>query len=1448
MKLKYPEIFAEGVPRAPRDRQRARCDVSILRARTWPARLLAKVWRGLLLPVLILLQEIWPILRIGRLVIVTREADIRAVLGDTATFAVPFGPEMAELAGGSTFVLGLDGPAAERQRRIIRSIIRDGDVEAIGAQAERYAEALLDAGKGRIDAQRDLIQRVAAECCSRYFGLYPDDPDAFAEWALACSNLLFADPLGQASARALGDAGAARLRALIDRSLDRAIDLAQSGAAADATLVDRLVGLHLANPDLLARDEMRAILLGLVVGFVPTNSMAGGKMLSYLARHPDVASVACAAAKRGRGDPALHAILLEIARLQPAIAPGQWRYAANGGVIRREGKRDIVVPSQSTVLVATMAGLRDRRTCRLPHQFDPSRSAPAAFVFGDHAHACLGRHVALALLSGTFTALLGRPGIARALPRIKLSWLGPFPESAPLRYPHPGSLQEGVLIAVPVISGRSLAQIGAQVDSLGQELKRWKPCLDATDHIHFASISTIEVPDRSLRGETLILIEINADGTGTKAIEMFARVMNEPLRQLLEPEGLSSEIGIAEWLADPLRRLRMHGKPWGATSLQFYGTADNAVRDIDRQHKLAVFARGVLDEFHRANLGRVANASSALRYLRRSIREGATEGEGRSFDAFLLKPPRMVSAIADWRKPTFKESLGHVLRSPPAQKIAATLLMVTLVVAVMLGYRIALDLSLRTWLSSFLTLGWITLQAIAMVTLGVAAVAGSYAAILRFKEKRDKQDVTPAGLDHLRALAADEDRPGCVQNHVLVVTPLKRGLFRRLTLAFALWGIAQSVAHWFRPGFILNMGTIHFARWVRLPGRDTMIFQSNYDGSWESYLEDFITRAHWGQSAAWSNCEGFPDTRWLVFGGAEDGDHFKRFVRRKQVPTRFWYSRFPDLTNGQIRRNALIHDGLCRARSESEARAWLALFDSGQRIENTIESDEVQAIVFSGFGRLSNAEYLLLKFGDDPAATRRWLQNLTGYRIPDEQPPIKGMVWAEVRKPPRIRLAFGEEERHDSAVALAFSAQGLRHLGLDESQPALGLQAMPSPFRMGMAARAARLGDSGEEAPHAWQWTDAAGTGGPPDVDAILCLYGADEGILQHLDREHRAFAHRADIAVVAAIEADPVPVGDKTYEHFGFRDGVVQPVIAGSQKASSHSIAEDVVPAGEMLIGYRNSQGFPTPAIAVMADDDPFDILPDMPRDAARFPRFAQRDEPIALRDFGRNGSFLAIRQLEQHVDRFEKFTARAACELNTNYKHIERMPGGEVTHDWIAAKMVGRWKNGAPLLGNPVNPGSDPLAEPEPRSLRFGKDDPMGLHCPLGAHIRRANPRDSFEPGDDTELAIVNRHRLMRRGRSYSAKDKEKGLFFMAICEDLERQFEFVQRSWIEAPGFHELTSETDPLIGRGGPQGKSFAIPTASGTIRLTGLEQFVSLRAGGYFFLPSRSALSYLARLQ
>lgn len=1407
------------------------------------ARLFGWVYKLLLRPVLRLLQWARPVARFGGLTIITRDADVRAILADPDRFPTPFGPEMRALADGETFLLGLDGRPHKRQKRILLELIEHPrDLELVARLSSDFANALLDAGKGHIDAQRDLISRTAGEVCARYFGFTLKDVDLFAQWTIAASNFLFADPTGKPVAAELASAAGAGLRGTADRALAAAAKMDEP----PDTLAGRLVRMG-REPNGPSMAEARAILIGLAVGFVPTNALAGGKMLGFLSRNRDARDKAIKAARSG-DDAALRRILLEAGRLDPALAPGQWRWCPSDTRVQRADGSTFDINGGSVVLVSTMAALRDPRIWDQPGTFRPDRAEEPELLFGHLFHTCLGRELAVAQIAGTIAPLLQRQGIERSLRRMRMQWKGPYPHRAlldyddPTRDPGSGSLnQNGVLFAIPLPANCDTERLNFDITST-MDRGEIRDALDQTGLVHFLSLTAMSLSGKDGTNQNLCLLEINLDGPADVGAKKAIAAIDGPLRKLLADAGLSGSDDLASMLAP--YRIRMHGRPWGATALNFHGVPDHSVREIAAERELAAFARNAVDTYQRRELGRSSRPITVLLHIRQLIRQPADTVQderwqdlarrGSALERLLLKPRDSAPALARWNSEERPALKTIVFRSALFWRFASAFAIFCFIAGTLL--YLVLDPGGGNRTALWLSLPWLALQSVLAAAIFFAMVIAGTIALLRWKERRDVVDDGKPSLAHLRKLAEREDLPGHVKNHITVVTPLKGGILRRLTLAFALWGIGQLVTYYYRPGFVLNMGTIQFARWVRLPGTNTMIFQSNYDGSWESYLEDFITRAHLGQTAAWSNCEGFPASRFLIHGGAENGDLFKHYVRRKQVPTAYWYARFPDISAEQIRRHALIRDGLAQARSDSEARDWLALFGSAPRQEHEIESDEVQAIVFNGFGKLPLATFSMLRLPEDQALGREWLRALTGFRIEPPLGHLKAFDLDLTNEQDELRtdwrVSFGETDPEKFAIAIALSANGIRKLAGNDHPL---LNELPGVFAMGMRERANRLGDNLDDFA---LWHDGSGEGA---VDGCLFLYSNSA-------KDHAKALHALDEMIsrfgleeVDRQDACPQDPCVPPRDHFEFRDGMVQPVIDGSLKSGRDRNPDDIVPAGEMLHGYRNLQGYYSPGIRVAASADPLETLPDMARRGDPYPRFGGSGKSGELaKDFARNGSFMAVRVLKQHVEEFAAACDAGAEQIKSDYRHLPAAFNLSVDAEWVAAKIVGRWKNGSSLISNPSKQG---VVEKHDYTLAFGRDDPRGLQCPFGSHVRRSNPRDSLLPGDKLEMDIVNRHRLLRRGRNYQ-RENEKGLYFVAICADLERQFEFVQRNWINSDNFQALDGETDPLVSKR-TDGGNFTIPTAGGSIRIRGLPSFVSLRAGGYFFIPSKSALMYLS---
>lgn len=212
----------------------------------------------------------------------------------------------------------------------------------------------------------------------------------------------------------------------------------------------------------------------------------------------------------------------------------------------------------------------------------------------------------------------------------------------------------------------------------------------------------------------------------------------------------------------------------------------------------------------------------------------------------------------------------------------------------------------------------------ALVTLPILLLGGLvWLVVLRIHETRDPAPPTRPTERHLAQLRALEDHTS--QNQFTVIGFIKRGWFRRATTRMVLRLIGYGARHLFHSGSLAGVKTIHFARWVPLDGRRRVVFCSNYDGSTESYMDDFIDKVAWGLNAAFSSGVGYPKTRWLVLGGAKDEEAFKGILRSLQIPTQVWFSAYDRLTALNIGNNARVRSGLSGEMTETEAQAWLRL-------------------------------------------------------------------------------------------------------------------------------------------------------------------------------------------------------------------------------------------------------------------------------------------------------------------------------------------------------------------------------------------------------------------------------------------------------------------------------------------------------------------------------------------
>jgi len=209
----------------------------------------------------------------------------------------------------------------------------------------------------------------------------------------------------------------------------------------------------------------------------------------------------------------------------------------------------------------------------------------------------------------------------------------------------------------------------------------------------------------------------------------------------------------------------------------------------------------------------------------------------------------------------------------------------------------------------------ILLLPVVLVLLVIGAV------LLRYHETRDVPGDQTADPAHVERLAELEDHS--IQNPFIAAGPLKPGPFRRTLTTVVLFFASYATRHVFNNANLAGVKTIHFARWVFLDNKGRVVFASNYDGSVESYMDDFIDKVWWGLNAVFSNGVGYPRVRWLFFGGARDERAFKRILRFRQEPVQVWYSAYPDMTARNLENNQRLRAGLSGEMNEAQAARWL---------------------------------------------------------------------------------------------------------------------------------------------------------------------------------------------------------------------------------------------------------------------------------------------------------------------------------------------------------------------------------------------------------------------------------------------------------------------------------------------------------------------------------------------
>jgi Dyp-type peroxidase family len=563
---------------------------------------------------------------------------------------------------------------------------------------------------------------------------------------------------------------------------------------------------------------------------------------------------------------------------------------------------------------------------------------------------------------------------------------------------------------------------------------------------------------------------------------------------------------------------------------------------------------------------------------------------------------------------------------------------------------------------------------------------------------------------------------------------------------------------------------------------------------------------------------------------------------------------------------------------------------------------DIQGIILGGYGHLNFGGYLFLEFRD-AAKVKTWLRDITPAIATSEDyeseeisvdEPLAGeeaaLKWLVANIPDRFAVVENDEtrrredgqvfvidERHRSRAEVgeitikkhreaikikwkpvirlnvAFSYGGCAALGLPEET----LLSFSGEFICGMPTRSEMLGDIGASAPEQWELGGVGRyleRGTPreihfndnPPIHAVLMFAGLDQRTLDYyLDHYKREIHANGGLRIISE-QGGSRPPGQQ--EPFGFHDGVSNPTVQGLPGHPTQN--QWVISTGDFVLGYMDEYDVFSPSPVVRRDEDPDGILPPLPD--GQYPQY---------HDLGRNGTYMVYRKLQQNIPGFWSYMREQAGGENG-----AETQDGEIIR--VASQCVGRWPSGAPLV---LTPDYDDGQLAENNFFTYTPTDRAGFGCPIGAHIRRANPRDSLSVYDAPQESFrsTTRHRIARRGVSFGPahsfdpndlkrgvvppavyrETAPRGIHFFAINCDIARQFEFVQDTWINDGGFHSLYDNKSPLIGNNDPEARypsAMVIQRDPVRRRLQPLPRFVYVRGGDYFFLPAIRALNFLGQ--
>lgn len=498
-----------------------------------------------------------------------------------------------------------------------------------------------------------------------------------------------------------------------------------------------------------------------------------------------------------------------------------------------------------------------------------------------------------------------------------------------------------------------------------------------------------------------------------------------------------------------------------------------------------------------------------------------------------------------------------------------------------------------------------------------------------------------------------------------------------------------------------------------------------------------------------------------------------------------------------------------------------------------IEKEDIQGIILYAYGHMEAASYVMLEI-EDVTQAKSWLSTIAG----------------------DITNAAGK--RMGTCVNLSFTKAGLKTLGLSDEV----LETFPRPFREGIFMandakegenptnhKSRTFGDIDGSGPESWEWGGLKGDAPDGNIHILLMLYAENQAGLDQFQADQISKAEANGLKSLKVLDTEP-QMHQTRKEHFGFTDGIGQPYIEGITK---YKYPDNTVKIGEFVLGYLNE----------------YDKYPDAPfiKENEIGDKFLQpKPEKTGYLDLGKNGSFLVFRQLEQHVVNFWKYMKEAADGQIHNGEKDDPIR--------VASKMVGRWPSGTPMAVFPNHDGE----MKDKNHFGYHYKDLKGYGCPIGSHLRRANPRDAFTDEPEKAIAFVKKNRIMRRGRGYGKpvtgalenevdtvlntddSDEGRGLQFLCFNSHLSRQFELVQSQWLCNAKFLGLYAEIDPVAGhheqfKDVEDGKDdvekfnvFTEPAHQVRKKYYKVPRFVTVKGGSYFFTPGISVIKFLAAIK